>query len=409
METTSSHQSSEDQAAPTCRRLSILGFAALVVSLLGFLVPASPASAAPAAAAAVSTSAAEAQFIQLTNDARAASGLGPLSVNGGFSDQARNWSAYQMNSATLAHDPNVVGEADQIIPDWTRLGENVGFGPSVPQIQDAFMNSAPHKANILGDYNLVGVGVAQSSGGTIWVTVRFAKVPNPGPPPSYSAPGDTPGVFRGGTWYLRKSNTNGPVDVSYGFGLSNDIPVLGDWNGDGIDTPGVYRNGTWYLRNSNSNGPPDAVFGFGLAGDIPVVGDWNRDGTDTVGVFRNGTWFLRNTNSNGPSEFTFGFGWSNDIPVVGDWNGDGWDTIGVFRTGSWYLRNLASNGPVDYAFPFGFSNDTPVVGDWNGDGKTSIGVRRGGTNYLRNGNSNGPVDYGFDFGFSSDKPVTGDF
>ncbi|MEO3748986.1 hypothetical protein ABGB05_36780, partial [Plantactinospora sp. B5E13] len=33
--------------------------------------------------------------------------------------------------------------------------------------------------------------------------------------------------------------------------------------------------------------------------DIPISGDWNGDGTDTVGVFRpsNSTWYLRDTNS----------------------------------------------------------------------------------------------------------------
>jgi len=28
------------------------------------------------------------------------------------------------------------------------------------------------------------------------------------------------------------------------------------------------------------------VFGYGKAGDVPVVGDWDGDGTDGIGVFR---------------------------------------------------------------------------------------------------------------------------
>lgn len=39
--------------------------------------------------------------------------------------------------------------------------------------------------------------------------------------------------------------------VSFLFGLPTDVPVVGDWNGDGRDTPGVVRDGaTWLLSRS---------------------------------------------------------------------------------------------------------------------------------------------------------------
>ena len=45
-------------------------------------------------------------------------------------------------------------------------------------------------------------------------------------------------------------------------------------------------NGVW-------EGPAvDTKYIFGLAGDIPVVGDWNGDGRTKIGVFRNGIWYL---------------------------------------------------------------------------------------------------------------------
>ncbi len=44
---------------------------------------------------------------------------------------------------------------------WTKLGENVGTGPSNDPIWNAFVNSAHHYANIVDpDFNRVGVGVA---------------------------------------------------------------------------------------------------------------------------------------------------------------------------------------------------------------------------------------------------------
>ncbi len=42
---------------------------------------------------------------------------------------------------------------------WRRYGENVGSGTADAQtIFNAFLNSAPHKANIHGDYTHIGVG-----------------------------------------------------------------------------------------------------------------------------------------------------------------------------------------------------------------------------------------------------------
>ena len=36
----------------------------------------------------------------------------------------------------------------------------------------------------------------------------------------------------------------------------------------------------------------------GITGDVPVVGDWNGDGTSKVGVFRNGFFWVLDANGN---------------------------------------------------------------------------------------------------------------
>ncbi|HVF91463.1 MAG TPA: NBR1-Ig-like domain-containing protein, partial [Blastocatellia bacterium] len=111
----------------------------------------------------------------------------------------------------------------------------------------------------------------------------------------------TTGVFRptNGSLYLKNLNTTGFADMLLTYGIPNDYPVSGDWNGDGIDTIGIYRDGNFFLRNSNTNGVADMVIAFGAPGDQPVVGDWDGDGIDTIGVYRNGTFFLRNSNTPG--------------------------------------------------------------------------------------------------------------
>jgi uncharacterized protein YkwD len=56
---------------------------------------------------------------------------------------------------------------------WSVGGENVGVGSSMKSLHRAFMDSAPHRRNILyRDYRYVGIGVVNSRG-RMWVTVLF--------------------------------------------------------------------------------------------------------------------------------------------------------------------------------------------------------------------------------------------
>jgi PKD repeat protein len=132
---------------------------------------------------------------------------------------------------------------------------------------------------------------------------------------------DSIGVFRNGMYYLRNNNTGGIADLTFGYGQPSDVPVAGDWDGNGIDSIGVFRNGVFYLRNNNTNGIADLAFTYGQSGDIPVVGDWDGNGIDSIGVFRNGVYYLRNSNTGGIADLTFGYGQPSDVPVAGDWDG----------------------------------------------------------------------------------------
>ncbi len=125
------------------------------------------------------------------------------------------------------------------------------------------------------------------------------------------------------------------IDHVFRFGIAKDLPVSGDWNGDGIDAIGVFRNGTWYLDTDGDGRftERDAVERYGTEGDVPVVGDFNRDGIDELGVYRNGTWYL---DANGNREMdahdkVFQMGDPSDRPVTGDWDGDGQDDPSLYR------------------------------------------------------------------------------
>jgi predicted extracellular nuclease len=233
-----------------------------------------------------------------------------------------------------------------------------------------------------------------------------------------SVPVDTVGVFRpsNANFYLRNSNSTGFADLQFQFGLSTDLPVVGDWDGDGISTVGVYRpsTGEFFLKNANTFSAPVVYqFALGIPGDVPVVGDWDGDGKDSVGVYRPSTsqFFLRNALSTGIPDYSMSFGIANDVPVTGDWNGDGFDTIGVHRGDTFFLTNTTCNcsPTADYAFVFGLSGDSPFTGDWDGDGQDGIGLYRqsDGFTYMRNALTTGFADLQFVFGVADDIAFAG--
>jgi cysteine-rich secretory family protein len=130
------------------------------------------AVAAPAAAA-TADGGGESQFVALINQLRASKGLPGLAVNGQMTAQARAWSA-NMAANGLRENPN---EASGAPAGWTVLGENVGSGSSVGDIEGAFVHSPAHYANLVGPrFNLVGVGVVVSNG-ALWVTQEFMAGP----------------------------------------------------------------------------------------------------------------------------------------------------------------------------------------------------------------------------------------
>ena len=124
-----------------------------------------------------------------------------------------------------------------------------------------------------------------------------------------------------------------------------DIPVVGDWNGDGTTKIGLFRKGIWYLDVDGTHQLSSAkAIGWGQEGDIPVVGDWNGDGRTKIGVFSKGIWYLDIDGSHQliPAK-KFGWGQPGDIPVLGDWNKSRTTKIGVFRSNTWFLDTTGSH------------------------------------------------------------------
>jgi hypothetical protein len=232
--------------------------------------------------------------------------------------------------------------------------------------------------------------------------------------------GDRIGVFFGGTFYLRFTNSTGTADIIANFGGEpSDLPVVGDWNADGVDTIGVYRGneGVFYLSDSNTTPAITYNFVLGNPGDSPFAGRWTADMTGSgTGVYRNsnGILYQKKTLVTGVSDFFAVFGNPGDVGYAGDWNADGLDSIGIYRASNttWYMTNNGSPdgitfSDIDFVWSIG-SGTQPVVGDWDGDGITTVGhLSDTGVFTLHPTLATVGVDNIFAFGPANSRPVAG--
>jgi lysophospholipase L1-like esterase len=232
-----------------------------------------------------------------------------------------------------------------------------------------------------------------------------------------------------GRWHIR---IPGQADRTFWYGNPGDIPLFGDWNGDGRDTPGAWRPGPGggyaYMTNSlpgnGQVGVADFDFFFGSPGDSVFAGDWNGDGIDTLGINRGGRIFLTDTNGSGgapvPTHYDFWFGAAGDRAFGGDGDGNGRDSVFLYRAadGFVYYTNQTPAGPGAVAatagnFFFGQASDRFVGGDWNADSIDTAGIFRPSstTVYLSNSNPGGgapaPTDEAYGWGSTGWWPVAG--
>ena len=215
-----------------------------------------------------------------------------------------------------------------------------------------------------------------------------------------------------GEWHL--GDGLGNVNTFF-YGAPGDIPLVGDWDCDGLDTVGMFRpnNGFVYLRNSNDFGTADLEFFYGMGGDVPFVGDWDGDDCDSLGIYRNGRVFLRNELSTGFADLDFFYGIASDVPFGGDFDADGADSVGLYRprSGFVFLRNRLSAGFAEADFFFGVPGDRVMAFDWDGDGVDTVAIYRPAETrfYVTNTNAQVIAEIDFRFGREDWLPVAGRF
>ena len=240
------------------------------------MVIAAGTTATPAAAADAGL---EAQFMTLLNTDRTTRGLAALATDPSLTSVARSWSDHLLGTGVLSHNSSLTSS---LPAGWRRYGENVGYGSGgAASLETAFMNSPEHRANILGDYDRVGIGVDTRADGRIYVTVDFLQdgaSPRPAPP----AP---PLVAEAAVTCASSNPPRGPTAAAalgyYVLGSDGGIfsyaaaPFMGSVPGIGVHAQAVLmaltpdQHGYWVL------GQDGGVFSFGDArffGSVPGIG-----------------------------------------------------------------------------------------------------------------------------------------
>lgn len=113
---------------------------------------------------------AEDVFASMINSYRASQGLASLTRDGSLDAYARAWAEQLSANGSLSHS-----DIGSLLPPWSSVGENVAMGGSVDGMFDALVASSGHRANMLGDYTHLGVGVWQDDDGTYWAVHVFTS------------------------------------------------------------------------------------------------------------------------------------------------------------------------------------------------------------------------------------------
>ena len=218
-------------------------------------------------------------------------------------------------------------------------------------------------------------------------------------------------------WYISINGTGESRGVQWG--LSSDLRVPADYDGDQKDDIAVYRsvsggNSVFYILRSSDNTFRGEY--FGIEGDDPrVVADYDGDGKDDLAVYRRGSgqnFFYYRGSANNPNNNFTAVPWGSTLfvrPTSGDFDGDGKADFCVYNDSGLFSLLKSSNSSVEY-LQWGNGTESIVPGDFDGDRKDDFCVVRNQNNtliwyiYLRDGTTRA-----YQWGVTGDVFAPGDY
>jgi uncharacterized protein YkwD len=119
------------------------------------------------------------QILYYTNKFRASNGLPPLKMEINCSLLAEKHSKDMASGRTeFGHDgfEDRAGAIGKVLGGMSAAAENVAYGTlDAKGVVDGWIKSPGHRKNMLGNFNLIGIGYAQGKGRIIYFTQLFIK------------------------------------------------------------------------------------------------------------------------------------------------------------------------------------------------------------------------------------------
>jgi hypothetical protein len=132
----------------------------------------------------------------MVNATRASKGLGTLAKSEILVGIARAQADKMAAKGNIFHNLKLGDQITASGLDWRKAGENVGMGPSVDLVEEAFLKSPHHYENIVDPtYTAVGIGVVDGADGRRYVVQVFANLRTaaaPAPAPTAKPATQTP-------------------------------------------------------------------------------------------------------------------------------------------------------------------------------------------------------------------------
>jgi Cysteine-rich secretory protein family len=117
------------------------------------------------------------QLLEATNADRLTQGLPALKWDAALAQAAEAHAQRMMNESELSHqypgEPDLVTRAGREGAHFRSVAENVAIGPEPQAIEQEWMHSAPHRANILDPrMNAIGIGLVKRDGSPYYYAVE---------------------------------------------------------------------------------------------------------------------------------------------------------------------------------------------------------------------------------------------
>ena len=197
---------------------------ALIASVLAFALMAA-ISPQRANAADNNTALFKYQVYSQTNAQRSANKLSTLAASPRLDKIAQDWANHLAATSEWRHNPNVFTQV-RSVGTWTLVGENLAAGyADGNSAVVGWMNSSGHRANILGKYNRIGIGIAYGGKYGIYYVQVFGNVTSSAGSETSSTLYAKPKTGNNPTSNMDsvKVNSNGTITVS-GWTFDKDVP-----------------------------------------------------------------------------------------------------------------------------------------------------------------------------------------